>query len=54
MNLLPLHMEGIFHRNVNCNPNAYADYIGVNKENCVHDVMMIEDLEVGEGPSYNS
>jgi len=33
--------------------NACAEYLGVKKENCVHDVMVMGDLEVAEDPSYN-
>jgi len=33
--------------------DACADYIGVKKEHCVHDVMAMGDLEVAEDPSYN-
>ena len=28
------------------------DFAGVNKDNCVHDVMVVGDLEVAEDPSY--
>jgi len=28
------------------------DFVGVNKDNCVYDVMVIGDLEVAEDPSY--
>jgi len=28
------------------------EFVGVNKENCVYDVMVIGDLEVAEDPSY--
>lgn len=34
--------------------NACADYTGENKENCVYDVMVMQDLEVAEDPFYNS
>ena len=33
--------------------DACADYVGVNKENCVQDVMAVGDLEVAEDPSYS-
>ena len=32
--------------------DACADFDGVNKDNCVHDVMVMGDLEVAEDPSY--
>ena len=29
------------------------DFVGVNKDNCVYDVMVIRNLEVAEDPSYD-
>ena len=34
--------------------DACADYVGINKENCISDVMVMQDLEVAEDPSYMS
>ena len=31
---------------------ACAGFVGVNKDNCVHDVMIVGDLEIAEDPSY--
>ena len=31
---------------------ACSNYKGVNKNNCIHDVMVLEDLEVAEDPAY--
>ena len=30
-----------------------TDFDGVNKDNCVHDVMVMGNLEVAEDPSYD-
>ena len=32
--------------------DACADYAGINKENCISDVLVMQDLEVAEDPSY--
>ena len=32
---------------------ACADYVGVKKEHCIQDVMVIQDLEVANDPSYS-
>jgi len=34
--------------------DACADYVGINKENCISDVMIMQDVEVAEDPSYKS
>ena len=33
--------------------DACADYIGMKKEHCIYDVMVMGNLEVAEDPSYN-
>ena len=34
--------------------DACADYVGVNRENRVHDMMVMGDVEVADDPSYNN
>ena len=33
---------------------ACADYVGINKQHCVQDVMVMQDVEVADDPSYSS